>query len=207
MWGTGWKDAIVFFSPSHLVFWVNSLINKGQYSEAESLLRQSETIYREVLGDSNSSLGPTRMELGRLYFMQGSYGKAEEEYRKALEHLQPYFPREHPLTLTTLASLGLSMTRTGKPSEAEAYLREALEIRRKVLPPGDPLIFNAESALGECLTAQGHFAEAEPLLLSGYAGLKTKAGEQAQRTVEARQRLAKLYELWGKHEMAAPYRQ
>ena len=183
------------------------LTNKGQYPEAENLLRQSETIYREVLGDSNSSIGPTRMELGRLYYVQGSYGNAAEEYRKALEDLQPYFPREHPLTLTTLASLGLSLTRTGKAAEAEPYLREALEIRRKVLPPGDALISNAESGLGECLTAQGHFAEAETLLLSGYAGLKAKLGEQAQRTVEARQRLAKLYELWGKPELAAQYRQ
>jgi hypothetical protein len=40
---------------------------------------------------------------------------------------------------------------------------------------------------------QAHFAEAEMLLLSGYAGLKTRVGEQAQRTVEARQRMAKLY--------------
>jgi tetratricopeptide (TPR) repeat protein len=160
-----------------------------------------------VLGETNSSIGPTRAELARLYFVQGSYGKAAEEYWKALQDLQPYFPPEHPLTLTTRVSLGLSLTRTGKPGEAEPYLREALEIRRKVLPAGDPLISNIESTLGECLTAQGRFAEAETLLLSGYAGLKTKIGEKAQRTVEARQRLARLYEVWGKPQMAGQYRQ
>jgi hypothetical protein len=85
-------------------------------------------------------------------------------------------------------------------------LREALEIRKKVLPKGDALIFSTESALGECLTAQKRFAEAEPLLLSGYNGMKSKLDDKESRVVEARQRVAKLYEAWNKPDQAAPYR-
>jgi len=170
------------------------LTNKRNYAEAESLLRQSETIYREVLGDSNSNIGPIKLELGRLYFQEGDYTKAEAEFRKSLESLQPYFPREHWLTVTARAALGLTLTRAGKPVEGEPYLREALEIRKQVLSSGNVQIASTESSLGECLTAQKRYAEAEPLLLHSYEELKSKAGEQDQRTIEAHQRLDKLYE-------------
>ena len=63
-----------------------------------------------------------------------------------------------------------------------------------------------ESELGECLTAQKRYTEAEPLLTDGYAGLKLKLGEKNARTVEARQRMAKLYDDWGKPDLAARYR-
>ena len=85
-------------------------------------------------------------------------------------------------------------------------MREALAIRKKVLPPGDVMVPHTVSALGECLTAQKRYAEAEPLLTDSYNELKSKLGEQNKRTVEARQRLVKLYELWEKPDLAARYR-
>jgi serine/threonine-protein kinase len=68
------------------------------------------------------------------------------------------------------------------------------------------LIPSTESALGECLTAQQRYAEAEPLLTDGYTGLIWKLGEKDLRTVEARQRLAKLYDAWGKPNQALLFR-
>ena len=47
------------------------LTNKGEYDEAEKMLRQSESIYREVMGDSNSSVPTIQTNLGRLYFLEG----------------------------------------------------------------------------------------------------------------------------------------
>ena len=64
----------------------------------------------------------------------------------------------------------------------------------------------AASGLGECLTAQKRYAEAEPLLIESYNELKMKLGDQNKRTVEAQQRLVKLYELWEKPDLASRYR-
>jgi hypothetical protein len=102
--------------------------------------------------------------------------------------------------------LGLTLTREGKAAEGEPYLREALAIRKKVLPQGDFMIPNTASALGECLTAQKRYAEAEPLLIDGYNELKAKLGDQHKRTIEARQRLAKLYDDWDKPDRALLFR-
>lgn len=183
------------------------LTNKGEYSEAEKLLRQGEAIYRQVLGgDANSSIGAGKANLGWLYFLKRDYAKAEDEYEEGVDLLRKYFATEHPVTATAIAMLGLTLTREGKSSEGEPYLREALAIRKKILRQGDVMIPVTESALGECLTARKRYAEAETLLLSGYAGMKSTLGEKDPRAVEGRQRLAKLYEAWGKADQAAQYR-
>lgn len=179
------------------------LTNKAAYPAAEIALRQSETIYREVFGgDTNSSVAAVKANLGWLYFLKGDYARAEEEARVALDLVRKYLGPEHSVTVNTLATLGLTLTRAGKAVEGESYLRETLAIRKKTLPPDSFAIPLTESALGECLTAQKRFAEAEPLLTDGYNGLKAKLGEQDARTLESLQRLAKLHEDRGKTDQA-----
>ena len=183
------------------------LINKAAYPEAEILLQRSEETYHEVYeGDTNSSVGAVKANLGWLYFLKGDYARAEDEDRQALDLLRKYAGSEHPITASTAATLGLTLTREGKAAEGESYLREALAIRKKVLPSGDFMIPFAASALGECLTVQKRYGEAEPLLFDSYSELKSKLGEQNKRTIEARQRLAKLYDDWAKPDQAAQFR-
>ena len=73
-------------------------------------------------------------------------------------------------------------------------------------PSGHWLIAASESALGACLVAKGQFREAEGLLLLGYEGLRSSLGDTHERTVEARRRLAALYEAWGQPGRAAAFR-
>jgi serine/threonine-protein kinase len=183
------------------------LINKAAYSEAETLLQQGETIYREVMGgDTNYSVAVVKANLGWLYFLKGDYAKAESEDRRAIDLLRKYMGPEHRLVASTSVTFGLTLTREGKAAEGETYLREAIAIRKKVFPKGDPMISNAASALGECLTAQTRYPEAEPLLTESYNELQAKLGDKNSRTVEARQRLFKLYDVWNKPDLATRYR-
>jgi len=183
------------------------LINKGNYPEAEILLKQSKTIYLDVFGsDKNYSVGFVKANLGWLYFLKGDYAKAEDEDRKALDLIRKYLGPEHSMATGTAATLGLTLTREGKAAEGEPFLREALEIRKKVLPLGEVQVSTTESALGECLAAQGRYVEAETLLLESYKALKSSQGDQNARTIEARTRLIKLYEAWRKPDEAARYR-
>jgi tetratricopeptide (TPR) repeat protein len=183
------------------------LINKGAYPEAEIVLQESEAIYRQVMGgDTNYSVGAVKANLGLIYFLRGDYAKAETEDRIALDTLRKSIGPEHPVTASTEATLGLTLTREARAAEGEAYLREALAIRKKILPPGDFMIPYAASALGECLLAQKRYAEAEPLLVDSYNELKSTLGEHHKKTLEARQRLAKLYDNWEKPDQAAQFR-
>lgn len=183
------------------------LSNKGAQADAESVLRQSEAVYRELFGgDANVNVGSIKGQLGFIYFLQGDYTRAEEESRKALDPLLKLLGPEASATLSAQVTLGLSLTRLGRAAEGEPFLREALAVREKVAAKGDFIVAHTSSMLGECLTAQKRFAEAEPLLLTSYDDLKAKLGDQHRRTVDARQRLAKLYEDWNKPEQAAPFR-
>jgi tetratricopeptide (TPR) repeat protein/tRNA A-37 threonylcarbamoyl transferase component Bud32 len=183
------------------------LINKAAYSEAETLLQKSEITYSEVLGgDGNYSVAVVKANLGWIYFLKGDYAKAEEKDKKAIDLLRKYMGPEHPLTASTAVTLGLTLTREGKAAEGEPYLREALAIRKKILPQGDVSISDAVSALGECLTVQRRYPEAEPLLMDSYNELKSKLGDSQKRTVDARQRLAKLYDDWNKPDQAIRFR-
>lgn len=182
------------------------LRNKGNYAEAERMYRLSEAVYLEQEGDSGSSVGAVRQYLGSLYLLQGNYAAAEAELKKSQIVLSKSIARDHPAIFTGYALLGLTLTRAGKPEEGEPYLRQALEGRKRVLPSESYLIPLTESALGECLTAQKLYPEAEPLLTNGYNELKAKLGDQNTGTIEARQRLAKLYDAWNKPEQAALFR-
>lgn len=182
------------------------LAAKGNYPEAEAIFRQSEIFYRELMGDTSTSIAFIQLHLGELHLATGDYAKAEAEYKQALNLFLKFYPPEYQVFPPTRVGLGLALTRLDRPGEGESYLREALEMRKKLLAPDDVMIFATMSALGECLTAQQRYAEAEPLLTESYNALKSKLPGADRRVVETRQRLAKLYDAWDKPDSAAGYR-
>ena len=188
--------------------WLGVLLTgKGAYAEAETVLRQSEATYRELYGgDANFSVAANQSQLAFVYFLQGDYVRAEAEGKKALGALRQQLGPEHSITLGNALTVGLSLTRNGKATEGEPYLREVVAVRKKIDPPGDAATAYASSLLGECLTTQKRFDEAEPLLVNSYHELRAKLGDQHKRTIDARQRVAKLYQDWNKPEQAAPFR-
>jgi TolA-binding protein len=89
---------------------------------------------------------------------------------------------------------------------AKELLEDALKIRIKNYPPDHTAIANAKSVLGECLAAQGSYAEAETLLLDAYRVWNSKQGKDHADTIKTANRLAVLYDAWGKPAEAARYR-
>jgi hypothetical protein len=101
---------------------------------------------------------------------------------------------------------GLIYSQTGRTAEAETLLRESVRIRAENVPETHFLRATANGALGEFLTTQARFPEAEQFLLASYESLKKSQAENSPRTRLALERLANLYEAWGKPEQAARYR-
>ena len=86
------------------------------------------------------------------------------------------------------------------------WLRESLAVRQTHFPKGHWLIASSESILGEHLVLERKFAEAEQRLLSSEQKLVAARGEEAPVIQDARTRLVKLYEAWGKADQAARWR-
>jgi hypothetical protein len=105
--------------------------------------------------------------------------------------------------------LGLNLLKQKKYAEAELLLRAWLAIRQKN-EADDWNTFSTKSMLGESLLGQMKFADAEPLLVEGYEGMKQRGakilGRDKTRLTEALERLVRLYDAWGKKEIADRWR-
>jgi serine/threonine-protein kinase len=180
------------------------LIQSRDFREAEAVLRQSEEIYRKELGEISVPLGYIRNYLGLVYVGEEKYRKADETLRSAREILAKTATKDDFYYQTATATLGWVLLRENQPVEAESLLREAWEIRKKTAP-GQWLTANNESLIGECLLEEKRYAEAEPFLKAGYETLKILLGDKHQKTVEALQRLIKLYQKTNNAKLAAEY--
>ena len=183
------------------------LISEGKAKEAEPFIREGLALRRKVLGDAHEDTAASFVRVSDLLYAEGDYQGAERAVREAIAvyHRALKQPTENISYSTAQKRLGLILNKTGRSSEGESYIRQALSIVTHLLAPGNQYIARTQEALGECLTTQKRYAEAEPLLLESYRVIKSTAGEQGPRTIEARQNLKTLYEAWHKPEKAVSY--
>jgi tetratricopeptide (TPR) repeat protein len=148
--------------------------------------------------------------LAGAYDLSGQFARAEPLRRDALKQARTSFGPGDPRTVNTLAELGLNLLKQKKWSDAEPILRACLSVRAKAQPDAWST-FNTRSLLGGALLGQGRYAEAEPLIVSGYEGLKARAAtipaQGKGRLPEASERVARLYEAWGKPEQARGWKE
>ena len=102
--------------------------------------------------------------------------------------------------------LGRSLDQMDSIAAGERWLRESLAIRRRVYPPGHYLISSAENILGEHFAIAKRFDQAEPMLLASEKALVAARGESAPIVQDARGRIVRMYEAWGKTDEEAIWR-
>ncbi len=131
------------------------LIKKGDFAEAESQLANSENLYRDILGVSNTSMAVVKQLQGRLYIQLGRFDLAAEKLRDSLMVFSALLPPESGPLLNSKIRLGLALTRAGKLDEGERHLREAQVVAARSLPASSPIRAEIESSLAECMTRMG----------------------------------------------------
>ena len=170
--------------------------DQNRFDEAERLFRQTMELQEKVYGKDHPDVALPMNNLARVWHDQGRLREAEAMYRKALAIRRKGLKPEHPALAESLGWLGKLLTETHRLAEAEPMLREAVAIRTKAHTPGDWRIAEARSLLGGCLLAQRRYDQAEPLLVEGHAVMVQKRGRNYRRTLQAQERVAKLYEAW-----------
>ncbi len=124
------------------------------------------------------------------------YAEAELVLREALAIRRELLGDEHEYTIRTTARLGQVLRDAGELNEAEALLRETVEKSRVAFGDGHRFVGSCRCDLGACLTALGRYDEAERELLQALRIVNEPA------VVLTVDRLAALYEAWGKPEEA-----
>ena len=177
---------------------------RGDYQEAEKLVSQAERLFSQYLGADYPQIADFLYYLATIHCLRKDYARAEAEARRALEIRRQGKMPSHPATLISLGLLSKVLISAGRPARAAPYLREAME-KFWVAPDREGNLANAAGILGECLTLLKRYDEAERALNENYAGFQS-CDEKCPGKMEARQRLTKLYEAWGKPEQAARFR-
>jgi tetratricopeptide (TPR) repeat protein len=141
---------------------------RGEFVQAESLLRQTAEAQRRVLGEEHPDTSTTMNELALALWGPGRFAEAESIHRRTLEIQRRVLGEEHIDTLKSRCHLGAVCRALGKSAEAETLLRRALEMCQRVLGEEHPCTATAMNNLGLFLEDQRDYEQAEALYRRTY---------------------------------------
>jgi tetratricopeptide (TPR) repeat protein len=174
--------------------------------EAEKLYRDALAIKRQALGDDHVSVAITLSQLAQLLSAMEQFAEAEPLCREALEIRQRKLGATHAATIGATSLLARILAGKGDWTGAEQAYGELIRLRRLAYSGDDLRITMAQNDRARCLTELGRFEEAEPLLLVGLRRVEAEHGPDHAQAKAVRNRLAALYEAWGKPDEAQQYR-
>ena len=183
-----------------------SLDQQTRHAEAEALFREELEKRKRLLGSDDITVAKAQDGLARSLREQGRVEEAEALLEEAVALARRVVGPEHPDTLRILGRLPSVYEKSGKAERAESLEREVLAIQRKVLGPAHPEVARSLSGMGSRMVERHRYAEAETLLKECLSIRVGALGAEHPHTQLTRQRLADLYQAWGKPDLAAEVR-
>jgi tetratricopeptide (TPR) repeat protein len=180
------------------------LKNRGQYREAEPLMRYALTVGENLYGRDHPNTDFLLNNLAVLYFGQGKYEEAEPLYQRVLTITEKVLGPEHRDTASTLNNLATLFRNQGKDDEAEPLFQRALAIKEKALGPEHPSTASTLNNLATLYANQGKYEEAEPLFQRALVIREKVLGPEHPDTAATLDNLAILYKDQGKDDKAEP---
>ncbi len=175
-------------------------------AEAEPLVLEAMHGLRKVYGEAHPLSLTAANNAVILFVNQDESDKAESLMRSTITIQISKLGEAHPHTLRSRNNLAWILNKQGEPRAAADEYSAVLEIDRKVNAFGDWMRTTIRGNYGECLMALEQFQEAERHLLASYQGFDSLFGGDDHRTRKGTERLAELYETWGKNNKAAQWR-
>jgi tetratricopeptide (TPR) repeat protein len=177
---------------------------RGQFKEAEPLLKILLALCEQVLGPEHPNTLGSLNNLAELYRNQGKYEQAEPLYQRALTTCERVLGPEHPNTLSTVNNLALLYWNQGKYEQAEPLYQRALATRERVLGPEHPETAQTLNNLAILYRQQGKYEQAEPLYQRALAIDEKVYGQDHPEVATDLNNLAVLYQYQGKYEQTEP---
>jgi len=153
---------------------------RGQYLEAEQLLKRALGLWKNVYGNDHIRVGDTLYNIGLVADTQASPLEAEPQRRKALWIYQQGLSPEQPEPASPLLCLAYSFYRQVNDKDAELVINQVKPLFEN-LPGGvHPYLAICAQAQAAIEERRGHRQEAEENLKSAIA-MYEKLGKQHER--------------------------
>jgi len=177
----------------------------GAKDMAESLAREACSLRENRLGREHLWTAKARAELAGILGRDGKHKEAASILAETLKLRIARLPAAHPDIWRNQLELADSLQASNDQRAAVVLLRRSVQALADALPPKSYRVAALESDLAASLTKLGEFAEAERLLLSAYARQNEDVSDLVEGRQASRQRLAELYQAWGKPSEATKY--
>ncbi|MEO0559585.1 MAG: serine/threonine-protein kinase [Bacteroidota bacterium] len=196
--------------PLHTAATLNTLGNlymdTERFAEAEDAHGEALALRREHLDANHPSIAVTLNNLALTLTSQDRYADAEPIYREALDRLKNELGTQHMYVAIGHNNLADVLQKDGRPQEAEPLYREAISLMKSLHPDGHPATAIFESKWAGALAESGRYSEAEPVLLRTHAEIVEGFGDDHSFVGLSRERIAAMYEAWGRVEDAARWK-
>ena len=177
---------------------------RGDFAQAEHLLKRAVIIYRRVLGKEHPDLAHCLNKLAVVYRMQQKYPRAERLHLRALHLREHALGPQHPDVATSLNNLAVLYMDQGRNAEAETLCLRGLAIRERAWGLVHPEVAISLHNLAALYHDQGRYEQAEPLYRRVLAIREQALGETHPEVAFTLNRLANLYRDHGRYEQAEP---
>ncbi|MEM7350930.1 MAG: serine/threonine-protein kinase [Acidobacteriota bacterium] len=179
---------------------------RGNFAAAEPLLRQALEIRAEHLGPEHTRVADVSDTLGLNLQLLGRLDDAKNFFERALAIRQRRLGEGHADVAETKRNLAGLLLDQGEIERGGRLAGEAFDALQASSPGNESAIAAVRRILGSYQMLQGNLIRAEVLLLESYEVLNRTRGENSFLSRDTRQRLADLYDAWGRPEQAAMYR-
>lgn len=178
------------------------LFKAKRYPEALSYFQTALPQYERIFGNEHPETLSIRGNMAACLTLTGQPAQAAQVLTDLVATRARLQGERHPETLIAIGNLASALLRAEQFADAEREFRHYLQICGAVYSAEHPSCAERRKGLGKTLRDLGRYAEAETELKAAYAAKQKVQGQQFSGPQEVAAELAKLYERWGKSDLA-----
>lgn len=178
------------------------LRERGQYAEAEQLLKKGWLLRKHAARPEPLELARSLHNLAGLYLARGQYWRCAPLYQGARAIQEHALGPEHPDVAQTLSNLATLYRHQGRYAQAESLLQRAIAIQEPALGPDHPDVAQSLNELALLYWTLGEYRRAEPLYQRALCINERTLGPEHPHTALTLNNLALIYQALGQDGQA-----
>lgn len=187
----------------HSGFLASSLIELGEYEEAESFIRRELQFHRDNPGEE-LGLGGTLNDLGRVLKDIGRLDEAAEYLSEAIDILERTGSDSLSLMIA-YNNMGVTLQRKGELTAAAPYFEKTLALREQRYGPEHPFTARAENNIGTLMYSLGRIEEAKHYYETALSKRKQAFGDEHAEVAESLYNVGLIYGELNQTDVALDY--